>query len=233
MPPDKVIAAEDLTAKSLTKFRELISSGEVRPGDRLPPERELAERFGVSRSSLRPVMKVLETVGAISQRVGDGSYLSADGSSLLDLPLSLLVLLDDVSLVEMFEARLMIEPEFAARAAVCASSEDLAAMRRTFAAMETDPVNADTAFHQAICMSTRNRVCYRMFAAIHQAFRQGMAVTSRLASSRALDFHKEIYSAIHLRDPEGARSKMAEHLRHATTLLMQACLDGQLTEGRK
>lgn len=178
-------------------------------------------------------MKVLEAVGAISQRVGDGSYLSADGSTLLNLPLSLLVLLDDVSLVEMFEARLMIEPELAARAAESASSEDLSAMRRTFPAMETDPVNADIQFHEAVCKATRNRVCYRMFGAIHQAFRQGMAVTSRLPHSRALEFHKEIYSAIHLRDPEGARSKMAEHLKHATTLLMQACLDGQLLEDRK
>ncbi|HLJ14225.1 MAG TPA: FadR/GntR family transcriptional regulator [Bryobacteraceae bacterium] len=233
MQTDKSIVTEDLTARSLAMFRELISSGEIRPGERLPPERELAQRFGVSRSSLRPVMKVLETVGAISQRVGDGSYLSADGGSLLELPLSLLILLDGVSLVELFEARLMIEPELAARAAECASSEDLADMRRTFPAMETDPVNADIAFHEAVCKATRNRVCYRMFGAIHQAFRRGMVVTSRLAPSRALDFHKEIYSAIHLRNPEEARSKMAEHLKHATTLLMHACLDGQLSEGPK
>ena len=178
-------------------------------------------------------MKVLETVGAISQRVGDGSYLSADGSSLLELPLSLLILLDGVSLVELFEARLMIEPEVAARAAESASSEDLAEMRRTFAAMEADPVNADIAFHEAVCKATRNRVCYRMFGAIHQAFRQGMVVTSRLAPSKALDFHKEIYTAIHLRKPEEARNKMAEHLRNATAVLMQACLEGHLSEGDK
>jgi GntR family transcriptional repressor for pyruvate dehydrogenase complex len=233
MPADKPVAAEDLTARSLAKFRELISSGEVRPGERLPPERELAERFGVSRSSLRPVMKVLEMVGAISQRVGDGSYLSSDGSSLLDLPLSLLILIDGVSIVELFEARLMIEPELAARAAESASSEDLADMRRTFPAMETDPIDADIAFHEAICKATRNRVCYRMFGAIHQAFRQGMVVTSRLAPDKALEFHKEIYSAIHMRKPEEARTKMAEHLKNATGLLMQACLEGQLSEGVK
>lgn len=233
MPADKPVAAEDLTARSLAKFRELISSGEVRPGERLPPERELAERFGVSRLSLRPVMKVLEMVGAISQRVGDGSYLSSDGSSLLDLPLSLLILIDGVSIVELFEARLMIEPELAARAAESASSEDLADMRRTFPAMETDPIDADIAFHEAICKATRNRVCYRMFGAIHQAFRQGMVVTSRLAPDKALEFHKEIYSAIHMRKPEEARTKMAEHLKNATGLLMQACLEGQLSEGVK
>ena len=223
----------DLTAKLLARFRELITSGEIRPGERLPPERQLAQRLGASRSSLRPTMKVLESVGAISQRVGDGSYLSADGSNIIDLPLSLLILLDGVSLIELFEARLMIEPELAARAAECASSEDLEAMRRTLPAMETDPVNADIAFHEAVCKATRNRVCYRMFGAIHRAFREGMVVTSDLAPDKAIEFHKLIYSAIHLRNPEEARKTMTEHLTHARRVLMQACLDGQLSEGTK
>jgi GntR family transcriptional regulator, transcriptional repressor for pyruvate dehydrogenase complex len=219
---------EDLTARLLASFRDLIAGGEVRPGERLPPERDLAQRFGVSRSSLRPIMKVLESVGVISQRVGDGSYLSADAGNILRVPLSFLILLDGVSLVELFEARLMIEPELAARAAESASSEDLEAMRRTFSAMETDPVNADIAFHEAVCKATRNRICYRMFAAVHEAFRQGMVVTSRLAPEKALGFHQAIYSAIHLRNPEDARNRMTEHLTHANTVLMQACLDGQL-----
>lgn len=222
--------AGDVTARLLAKFKELITSGEIRPGERLPPERELAQRFGASRSSLRPIMKVLESVGAISQRVGDGSYLSADGGNILDLPLSLLILLDGVSLIELFEARLMIEPELAARAAESASSEDLAVMRGTFPLMETDPANADIAFHEAVCKATRNRVCYRMFGAVQRAFREGMVVTSRLTPSKATEFHKAVYSAIHLRNPEDARKMMTEHLTHAKGLLMQACLDGQLTE---
>lgn len=223
----------DLTSKLLARFRELITTGEIRPGDRLPPERELAQSLGASRSSLRPAMKVLESVGAISQRVGDGSYLSADGGNILDLPLSLLILLDGVSLIEVFEARLMIEPELAARAAECASSEDLESMRHTLVLMESDPVNADIAFHEAVCKATRNRVCYRMFGAIHRAFREGMMVTSHLAPEKALEFHKLIYSAIHLRNPEDARKSMTEHLTHAKRVLMQACLDGQLSERTK
>ena len=225
-------ASEDLTAKLLAKFRDLIVNGEIRPGERLPPERGLAQRFGVSRSSLRPIMKLLDSVGVISQRAGDGSYLSADASNILHLPLSFMILLDGVSLIELFEARLMIEPELAARAAESASSEDLEAMRRTFSRMTTDPVGADISFHGAVCRATRNRICHRMFGAIHAAFREGLVVTSRLAPEKALDFHQAIYSAIHVRNPEGARQKMMEHLSHARTVLMQACLDGQLSEGR-
>ncbi|MEO7142100.1 MAG: FadR/GntR family transcriptional regulator [Bryobacteraceae bacterium] len=217
----------DLTARLLTSFGRLIESGEIQPGGRLPPERELANRFGASRSSLRPVMKVLESVGVISQRVGDGSYLSADASGILALPLTFLILLDGVSLVELFEARLMIEPELAARAAECASSEDLAAMRETFSAMAADTVKADLAFHEAVCKATRNRICHRMFGAIHQAFKQGMVLTSRFAPpKRALEFHRAIYSAIHLRKPGEARQKMAEHLNDAKALLLQVCLEG-------
>jgi GntR family transcriptional regulator, transcriptional repressor for pyruvate dehydrogenase complex len=216
---------QDATTRLLKSFSELIASGELSPGDRVPSERELAKRFAASRSALRPVMKVLESVGVISQRVGDGSYLCTDASGTLAMPLSFLVLLDGVSLVEMFEARLMIEPELAARAAECASSEDLAAMRATFAAMETDTAKADLAFHDAVCKATRNRICERMFGAIHHAFSQGMQLTSHLAPpQRALEFHRAVYTAIHLRDAEQARRKMAEHLNDAKMLLLQACL---------
>lgn len=225
----QLTAKDGLTTRLLGNFSDLLASGEIRPGGRIPPERELADRFGASRSSLRPVMKVLESVGVIEQRVGDGTYLSADASGILSMPLTFLILLDGVSLVELFDARLMIEPELAARAAECASSDDLAAMRRTFALMETATARADTEFHQAVCRATRNRICYRMFGAIHRAFEQGMQVTSRLAPlGRALEFHRAVYSAIHLRQPEQARLKMAEHLNDAKGLLLQACLNGEL-----
>ena len=69
-----------------------------------------------------------------------------------------------------------------------------------------------------------------MFGAIDEAFRQGMAVTSHFAPGKALGFHQAIYSAIHLRKPEEARKRMAEHLTHAQTVLMQTCPQGQVSE---
>jgi GntR family transcriptional repressor for pyruvate dehydrogenase complex len=218
----------DLTARLLADFRGLIASGEFKPGSRLPPERELAKRLGASRSSLRPVIKFLENVGVLSQRVGDGTYLNNSASGILSVPLTFLVLLDGVSLLEVFEARLMLEPELAARAAQSASSEDLDAMRRTFAAFKDNSVQADIDFHISICRATRNRICMRMFEAIHGAFAEGMLLTSRLAPGRALDFHRSIYSAIHLRNPEEARKLMTDHLIHAKGILLQAYLDGDI-----
>jgi GntR family transcriptional regulator, transcriptional repressor for pyruvate dehydrogenase complex len=217
--------SEDLTTRLLADFHALIASGEIKPGARLPPERELAKRFGTSRSSLRPVIKMLENVGVLSQRVGDGTYLNNDASGILSVPLNFLILLDDISLLELFEARLMLEPELAARAAQSASGEDLEAMRRTFAAFKENPVEADIGFHMAICRATRNRICMRMFEAIHKAFAQGMVLTTRLAPERALEFHRSIYSAIHLRNPDEARKLMTEHLIHAKGVLLQAYLE--------
>jgi GntR family transcriptional regulator, transcriptional repressor for pyruvate dehydrogenase complex len=217
---------ENATARLITQIGELIESGALRPGERLPSERDLAKQFASSRTSLRSAMKVLETVGVISQRVGDGSYLNKDASRVMHLPLTFLVLLDGISLIDLFEARLMIEPEVAARAAEAASAEDLAAMRNSLNAMATDIVNADIAFHGAVCKATRNVTCYRMFGAIHQAFRKGMEVTSRLAPvGLTFGFHKAIYSAIHLRQPDEARRRMAEHLNDAKDRLLKACLE--------
>lgn len=227
MPPD--VKPEDLTSRLLTDFRSLIGSGEIKPGAKLPPERELAKRFGASRSSLRPVMKMLENVGVLSQRVGDGTYLNSDASGILSVPLTLLILLDGISLIELFEARLILEPELAARAAHSASGEDLEAMRKTFATFKNNTVQSDMEFHLAICRATRNRICMRMFEAIHGAFAEGMRITSRLAPGKALDFHRSIYTAIHLRDAEQARKLMTDHLLHAKGLLLTAYLDSEPT----
>ena len=198
----------------------------MRPGQRLPSERELAKRFGTSRTALRSAMKVLEGIGVITQRIGDGSYLNSDASLILTLPLNFLVLLDDISLIDLFEARLMIEPELAARAAESASTEELDAMRRSFAAMATDTVNADIAFHDAVHKATRNATCHRMFGAIHRVFRQGMILNTRLVTpEHTLAFHKAIYSAIHLRQPDEARRQMRAHLIDSKTLLLRASLE--------
>src|SRR6266540_3367948 len=100
-------AKGDMTARLISSFTNLLANGTLKPGMRLPPERGLATQLGTSRSSLRQAMKVLENVGIISQRVGDGSYLNGDASQILRLPITFLVLLDGISLFELFDARLM------------------------------------------------------------------------------------------------------------------------------
>src|SRR4051794_8679636 len=93
----------DVTVKLIAVFKQLIAEGSLLPGSRLPPERELAGNFGVSRSSLRQALKVLEIMGVISQRVGDGTYLNSGANAILGEPMHFLILLDGISFHELME----------------------------------------------------------------------------------------------------------------------------------
>src|SRR4051812_32961453 len=108
---------EDVTTKLLATFKQLISDGSIVPGARLPAEREMASNLNVSRGSLRQVLKMLELVGVVSQRVGGGTYLKPPAPSMLAEPMEFLILLDGITFGELMDARLIVEPELAARAA--------------------------------------------------------------------------------------------------------------------
>src|SRR5579883_3389010 len=143
----------DLTDWLVLRFKQLISEGVLTPGYKLPSERDLAATFGVSRTSLRPVMKVLKMMGVISQRVGDGTYLSNDASSVLSEPMEFLFLLDETSSQELIETRLIVEPTLAAKAADLATPEHLIILRQTIAEIESSGndqfriIEADLLFH--------------------------------------------------------------------------------------
>src|SRR5690348_10875458 len=94
------VAKDDVTVKLIGVFKKLIGEGALSPGARLPAERDLAEKFGVSRSSLRQALKVLEIMGVISQRVGDGTYLNSGAHRILAEPMEFLILLDGISFHE-------------------------------------------------------------------------------------------------------------------------------------
>ena len=219
----------DLTAKLIASFKDLISEGALVPGSKLPPERELAPRFGVSRPSLRQALKVLEIMGVISQRVGDGTYLAANASQILSEPMEFLILLDGISIHELLEARCIIEPELAARAAERATVEDLRLLARAIRDHEGNrddlhtAIEADLGFHQAIFRAAGNRACFRILSLFHRSVWKALAVTSQLANLQdLLGSHQAIYSAIHRRDPEEARRLMAKHLGGTSQLLMKA-----------
>lgn len=220
-PPSK----EDVTSQLLARFKELISQGVLTAGVKLPPERELAQKFGVSRSSLRHALKVLDTICVLTQRVGDGTYLTTSAARILSEPLEFVVLLDGISLGELAETRLVVEPELAARAAERATTDDLAALRESLRRMETGSderklIEADLAFHQAIFRAADNRLCERLFSLIHRSMMTSIALTSQLVDGgHTLAFHRPIYNAIDRRDAKEARRKMVEHLNDSKELL--------------
>jgi len=214
-----------ITAKLIGNIKRRISTGAIVPGAKFPPERELAKEFGVNRASLRQALKVLEIMGVLTQRVGDGTYLSASAESILKEPLDFLILLDDLSHHELMETRMIVEPELAARAAERATTEDLVGLRRAIAAMENCRTNqerleADLAFHQCIFRASGNRICHLLFNVIHRSVLTSMSkLSTRVPLDRPLTFHKRIYAAIQQRNAEDARRQMLEHIADTKALL--------------
>jgi GntR family transcriptional repressor for pyruvate dehydrogenase complex len=220
---------EDLTAKLLATFKQLISEGSLTPGARLPGERELASSLNVSRGSLRQVLKMLEVMGVVSQRVGDGTYLNAPAPSILAEPMEFLILLDGIGFEELMDARLIVEPELAARAAARATPQNRAALRESLVRMQESQddhaqlVEEDLTFHRTIFQMADNRVCNIMFSMIHQSLHQLMDITSQMVDlDHTLKLHNRIYAAIRRGDPDEARSRMFAHLTDAKGLLARA-----------
>jgi len=217
---------EDLTTSLLRKIKELISSREVNPGQRLPPERELAERFGVSRPSLRNALKVLEIIGVVTQKVGDGTYLNRDASQVLSVPFEFLFLMDDTSMQDLVDIRLIVEPPLAARAARWADLNEVEAVNRSLIQMDESGgnrvkmINADLDFHRAIFEASGNKLAGRLFNALHQVMLDVMIVTSQMSDpDHTLQYHRPIFRAIRDHKPEDAARLMTEHLHDARKLL--------------
>lgn len=220
---------EDLTARLLATFKQLISEGTLAPGSRLPAERELASSLKVSRGSLRQVLKMLEVMGVVSQRVGDGTYLNAAAPSILAEPMEFLILMDGIGFEELMDARLIVEPELAARAAARATPENLAALREPLLRMQESAddhaqlVEEDLRFHRTIFQMADNRVCSIMFSMIHQSLHKLMDVTSQMVNlDHTLKLHNRIFAAIRKGNPEEARARMFAHLTDAKGLLTRA-----------
>lgn len=220
---------EDITSKLIVRFRHMIADGTLVPGNRLPPERSLARDFAVSRNSVRQALKVMEAMGVVRQKVGSGTYLNENASSILTEAFQFLMLMDSITHEELFDARLMMEPEVAARAANRATLDHLKELGRALEAMKQSGgdfervIEADVEFHNRIFEAAGNRIFQAVFTVLHRALLGSISETSRKVDvSHTIGFHGEIYRAIYERDPERARRAMREHLEDARSLLRAA-----------
>ena len=219
---------EDITNLLILRFQKLMREGVLVPGSLLPSERELAVTFGVARSSLRQAMKVLETMGVVTQKVGDGTYLSKDGTYVLSVPMDFLFLLDDISTQDLMELRLMLEPALAAKAAERATIEDIALLKQSMRDMQEkgispqEVVAADLLFHRTIFRATGNALGSRLFHTIHSAMFRMIAATAQAVDvDHTVRFHRPILEAIEQRNPKAAALCMTQHLEDARDLLLR------------
>jgi GntR family transcriptional repressor for pyruvate dehydrogenase complex len=147
--------------------------------------------------------------------------------------LELLLLLDGISMDDLLETRLIVEPELAFRAAERATLEDLERMRLTLLTMQREKdeaklIESDLVFHESISQAARNLLCSRVFVLIHRAMVPSIAMTSKLVDwNHTLSFHLPIYEAIEKRLPSEARQKMIEHLLDARQLLARIRAGGR------
>jgi GntR family transcriptional repressor for pyruvate dehydrogenase complex len=192
------------------------------PGDRLPPERELASTMGVSRSSLREALRALAMLGVAEMRQGDGTYVSSLEPEKLLRPVGLVLSLSDAGLSELFEARKLVEPGLAALAAERIDSTAAAELVRCAEASPEALEDAeafmwnDIELHGRIARAADNAVLCRLLDSVASMGIASRRRTGRLAKVRlqSAQDHVEVAAAIAAGDAEEARAAMLRHLEN-------------------
>jgi GntR family transcriptional repressor for pyruvate dehydrogenase complex len=214
------------TEQVVTHIRGLIERGELRPGDRLPAERNLAARLGVSRPSVRAGLRALSAMGVVQPRHGSGTYIPEGPPVLGSEPLSFLAALHGFTGLEMYEARRILEVGAAGLAAERATNEQMAKLAEDveslFASIESPQVFLvhDINFHRSVAAASGNPIVASMMEMVSALYYDRRRQTAERASERdlrdAAEAHRRIYEAILARDAESARRAMNEHLLQAS-----------------
>ena len=204
------------------KIESLIDSGSYPPGSRLPPERELAELFGVSRPTIREAIIALEVRGRVEVKTSSGVYVLETPEEMLNSR--------PVSAFELTQARALVEGEAAALAASTITEEELDSLEQTLLAMEKgdNAEQADHDFHLIISIATRNNAVllavenfWKLRDTLPDIISAYKGVCSQSDSER-LKEHRDIYDALKKRDSNGARQAMHHHFNRLINSLFEA-----------
>lgn len=216
----RAIQAERLYERIVQQIEERILSGELKVGDQLPPERDLALQFGVSRTAVREAVKALREKGLVEIQPGRGTFITDSTSRAVRHSLGLLVKIGHgEGLAQLGEVREILEPEIAARAAARARDEDIAALRGAVQAMDAAMsdadafIEADLDFHMALAVATENPLIPALIDTIVDLLReQRKQVFVSGGAVHGQQHHKEILDAVERHDSEAARQAMRGHL---------------------
>ncbi len=209
----------------LEQIQRLIAEGKLRPGDHLPSEMELAERFGVGRSSIREAMRVLQLMGVVEVIQGKGSFVREPGILPLMIDWSRIAQMGIIA--EVMEARQFMEVLLAQLAAERATEEDVEALRAALARSRDSLGNIDNSveagvnFHLALADAAHNQVLALMYRTIRDLYvetARRTRITPEVASDRYHD-HERLLQAVTARDPEAAAQAMKEHLDKAYQIM--------------
>ena len=209
-----------LGAQIAEQLLNYIQTKPLEVGDKLPNEFELAEMFDVGRSTIREAVKGLVSKGILEVRRGSGTFVSNTCSTEED-PLGIGKRDDTYQLaLELFDVRLMLEPEIAAKAAEYATDEDIRQLTELCDEVEQmylddmDHVPRDIAFHTCIASCSKNRVVEKLIPIIHTSITTFVNITNRKLRNETIATHRAITDAITAHDSTGARCAMVMHLTY-------------------
>lgn len=210
-----------VTDHAITRIKAMITTGELTPGERLPPEKELSEMLGVSRSSLREAVKALQLIRVLDVRRGDGTYVTALDRKLLLEAVSFIVdFHNDASVLEVLDVRRMLEAAAAARAATRMGEKTISDLRSELRRVSQttsveDLVEHDLLFHRTITEAAGNGYLVSLTESLASATvraRIWRGITQSGAIERTLADHTAILEAIEARDPDLASAHTAAHI---------------------
>jgi len=225
-----------VTDVAITTIKEMIVSGELGPGQRLPPEKELSERLGLSRNSLREAVKSLAVIGVLDVRRGDGTYVTSLRPELLLEAMSFVVdLHQDASVLEIFEVRRILEPAAAIFAVDRISDDTLDELAAGLDEVSEDTpieelVQHDLAFHHAITAAGGNAYLTSLLDALSSSTaraRVWRGITQDRAVARTLAEHERILQALRARDKEMVRAALTVHIGGVDAWLREAVEDSE------
>jgi GntR family transcriptional repressor for pyruvate dehydrogenase complex len=229
------VVAASLTEAAIDKIRRLIIDGELGPGSRLPPESDLAERLGLSRSSAREAVRGLVMARVLDVRRGDGTYVTSLRPQLLLEGIGFAVdLMRDESALELIEVRRLLEPAATALAAQRAGPVQLHAIGSCLARMRSasdheEFVRYDAEFHDLVHLASGNETLASMLRGVSSRSLRARVWRDILeagASQRTIAEHERIYAALQMRDEASAEAAALLHVRSTETWLRQVLDSG-------
>jgi GntR family transcriptional repressor for pyruvate dehydrogenase complex len=217
------LKTKKISSAILEEIRRMITSGELKEGDKLPNQNEFAAQLGVSRPSLREALQVLSQLGAIEQRPGAGTILKARTAALMSAHMDLPLISDAGATNELMEARRLVEVGLARMAAERAEDQEVAEIGRILRAMEKAARSrdreafseSDLLFHHLVALAAHNRFVTILFQNLSQAFSQLLKEVFLVLPEMqevALGHHREIHQALTQRDQDRAARAMDDHI---------------------
>lgn len=220
----KPIKTQKIYEQIVDQIAQLVAEGQLKPGDRLPSERELVERFKVSRASIREAISALEMMGLIEVRSGEGTYIRQVNIDSVVAPLAWMLFIEKDTDLELYEARKILEVQAAGLAAERAEEDEINEMFEALEVMRLDLEShrlgeeADHLFHYTIAKATHNKILFRLMNTISDTMKKTLQSSrSKLYEDQTTPEslykeHYSLYEAIKNHDAESAQKLMLNHL---------------------